>query len=300
MSKDKNNNGIDLSKYEDLNGLSVKSMNFGLWLSENRKRITKIVIIFLIALSAFFFIYSSYNYIVYFLNSSAEEKNAASLASSNVVSQRNVASDIIIKTPQIFKSGATYDLAVDISNPNDKFSATFQYCFIVNKIDTGCGDGFILPGEEKYIFSLGQKIEVDTPTISFELRNISWKRIDSHNIPDWASFASNRLNFSLNNIKFTPAGFGTANEKNNLSSLEFNITNLTDYGYYNVPLNIAFYSGSELIGANTFVVNNFLAGEERTVHLNWLSNLSRVDRTEIRPNLNLLNDSIYLKYQGVQ
>jgi hypothetical protein len=300
MSKDKNNHEIDLSKYEDPGGLSIKGMNFGLWLSENRKKIEKIIIIFLIALSAFFFIYSSYNYIIYFLHSSAEESDTANLVNSNITSQRDVASDMVIKTPQIFKSGGTYDLAVDVTNPNNKFSGNFQYCFIVNKADTGCGNGYILPGEEKYIFSLGQKLDTDSPTVSFEIRSISWKRIDSHTITDWNSFANGHLNFSLKDIKFTPAGSGTSGGTNSLSSLEFSITNLTDYGYYSVPLNIAFYNGSELVGANIFVVNNFLAGEERAVRLNWVSGISEASRIEIRPNLNILDDSIYLKYQGVQ
>jgi len=300
MSKDKNNHEIDLSKYEDPGGLSIKGMNFGLWLSENRKKITKIIIIFLIALSAFFFIYSSYNYIVYFLHSSTEESDTASFVNSNITSQRDVASNLTIKTPRVFKSGETYDLTVDITNPNSKFSGDFQYCFVVNKTDIGCGNGNILPGEEKYIFSLGQKIDTDSPAVSFEIRNISWKRIDAHAIADWSSFTNERINFSLKNIKFTPAGSGVSGGKNSLSSLEFSITNLSNYGYYKVPLNIAFYNGSELIGANTFVVNNFLAGEEREVRLNWLSNISRAGRIEIRPSLNILDDSIYLKYQGAQ
>jgi len=300
MPKDKNNHEIDLSKYEDPSGLSIKGMNFGLWLSENRKKITKIIIIFLIALSAFFFVYSSYNYIIYFLHSSTEESDIADFVNSNIASQRDVASNLVTKTPQIFKSGETYDLTVDITNPNNKFSGNFQYCFVINKVDVGCGKGYILPGEEKYIFSLGQKLDADSPAVSFEIRDISWKRIDAHAITDWGSFANEHLNFGLKNIKFTPAGLETSSEKNNLSSLEFSITNLTNYGYYNVPLNIAFYNGSELVGANIFVVNNFLAGEERDVRLNWFSNIHRAARIEIRPNLNILDDSIYLKYQGAQ
>lgn len=88
--------------------------------------------------------------------------------------------------------------------------------------------------------------------------------------------------------------------RNNLSSLDFSITNLTDYGYYSVPFNIALYNGSDLVGVNIFVVNNFLAGETREVSLTWLSNIQRVTRVEVRPNLNILDDSLYLKYQGFQ
>lgn len=300
MAKDKNNHEIDLSKYKDPSGLSVKEMNFGLWLSENRKRITKITIIFLIALSAFFFVYSSYNYVIYFLNSSAEEAGVASLVNSTVTSQRNVALDITVKTPQIFKNGETYDLTANIFNPNEKFAATFKYCFVIEKTDINCGDGFILPKEEKYIFALGQNINSDSPAVNFEIRSVSWQRIDTRTIPDWDSFAGSHLNFSLKGIKFTPAAVSGVSGTSNLSSLEFTITNLTNYGYYEVPLNISFYKGSELVGVNYFIAKDFLAGEDRFVRLNWVSNIPQSVRVEIRPNLNLLDDSIYLKYQGVK
>lgn len=300
MSKDKNNQEIDLRKYDDMDGLSIKKMNFGLWLSENRKRITKIIIVFLIVLSAFFFIYSSYGYIAYFLNSSDEEEHTTALVNSTVVSQRNVASDIVVKAPRIFKNAGNYDLTVSISNPNDKFFAMFQYCFVVDGVDTDCGEDFILPKEEKYVFALGKKIESESPAVSFEIRNVSWRRIDSHTIPDWNDFLGERINFSLKNMKFTPPSLGSASEKDGLSSLEFTIANLTNYGYYEVPLNISFYQGSELVGVNYFLVRNFLAGEERSVRLNWVSNISRSARVEIKPNLNILDEGIYLKYQGVE
>ncbi len=295
MPKDKNNNGIDLSKYEDSAGVSVKEMNFGLWLSENRKKITKIIIVFLIALSAFFFIYSFYSYIVYFFNAPDDENNAV----SSVVSQRNVAVDLFVKAPQIFKNDGSYDLVADVTNPNEKFSAAFQYCFVVNKEDVGCGDGYILPSEEKYVLALGRKLDSESPTATFEIKNISWKRINAHDIPDWNTFYNDHVNFGLKDVKFTPSGSNVSG-KNNLSSLEFNITNLTNYGYYNVPLNIALYNGSDLVGVNAFMVNNFLAGEEREVSLTWLSNISKATRVEIRPNLNILDDSVYQKYQGLQ
>ncbi len=300
MSKDKNTNGIDLSKYKDLDSVSLKKMNFGLWLSENRKHITKIVIIFLIALSVFFFVYSLYNYVIYFRDIKAEKENIVDVTGSSVVSQRNVAADLVVRAPQIFKNNGNYDLVASVSNPNDKFSASFQYCFVVNKTDVGCSSVHILPSEEKYVLSLGQKLDAEYPSATFEIRNISWKRINAHDIPDWNYFYNERLNFGLKDIKFTPAGSNTSTGKNNLSSLEFNISNLTNYGYYSVPLNIALYNGSDLVGVNIFIVNNFLAGETKGVSLSWLSNISRATRVEIRPNLNILDDSIYLKYQGFQ
>lgn len=295
MAKNKNNHDLDLDRYEDLNGLSLKKMNFGLWLSENRAKMTKSIIALLIVISAGFFIYSSYHYVRYFLdgrNSGGAETNVS------VLSPRKVVSDLLIAAPQIFKSGETYDLAVNISNPNDKFTGNFQYCFAINDSPVSCGRGFIMPGEEKYLFALGQKIEAVAPEINFRVTDVFWQRIDAHKIPDWPSFVASHLNFTVEGLKLTLGSTRNSGDKASLDSLEFSITNNSAYGYYEVPLKISFYNGSELVGVNSYVVTNFLAGQKRSVRLSWLSGLGSVTRTEIRPELNLLDDNIYLKYQG--
>lgn len=295
MAKNKNERDFDLNRYEDLNGLSLKKMNFGLWLSENRSKMTKLIIAFLIIVSAGFFIYSSYHYANYFLdgrNSGGTETNVS------VLSPRRVVSDLLIAVPQVFKSGETYDLAVNIENPNDKFTGNFQYCFTVNDTPMSCGRGFIMPGEEKYLFALGQKIEGVAPEVSFNVTDVFWQRIDAHKIPDWSMFAVSRLNFAVEDLKLILASSRNTGDRASLDSLEFSISNNSAYGYYEVPLKIAFYNGAELVGVNSYVVNNFLAGQKRSVRLSWLSGLGNVTRTEIRPELNLLDDNIYLKYQG--
>ncbi len=297
MSKDKNSDEIDLNKYKDLDGLSLKKMNFGLWLSEHRSRIMKSIIIFLIAISAISFAYSTYNYIVYYITSSSAEEEAAA-ARTNLVSQRNIVTDLLIGVPIAFKSSEAYDLVAAIKNPNDKFSATFQYCFLNNETVISCTNGFILPSEEKYIFSLGQKVEAYSGNVKVELRDISWKRFDVRLIPDWKSFSSSHINFNFEGINLALANESGLSEKIGLDSLEFSVSNRSPYSYYQVPLNITFYNGTELIGVNRYIVENFLAGETRQVRLSWLGGLSSAARTEIRPELNLLDDSIYLKYQG--
>lgn len=299
MSKDKNTPDIDLSKYKDLDGLSLKKMDFGLWLAEHRAKIMKIFIIFLIAISAFFFIFSTYNYVRYFVTSTSKDDDIAATL-LNVVSQRNLASDIVAGAPQIFPSGDNYDLVVLVKNPNDKFTANFQFCFYVEQREVACSSGFLLPSEEKYVLALGRKIDAGAPQVSFKITSTSWQRIDNHAIPNWESYANERLNFSFENIQLAPANLSGLSEKIGLDSLEFTVTNRTNFGYYEAPFNIAFYNGTELVGVNRYIIKNFLAGESRTVRMSWLGEIGGNTRTEIRPELNILDSAIYLNYQGAQ
>ena len=67
MSKEENlNKDLDLKNYDNSKGLSLKELNFGLWLSENRKRIRQLLMIGLIIISVVLFAYSAYNYFIYF------------------------------------------------------------------------------------------------------------------------------------------------------------------------------------------------------------------------------------------
>ena len=310
MSKDKKlNPDQDLKRYHDGDGVSLGGMNFGLWLANNRRRLLTIVVILLIAVCAFFFIYSAYNYAVYFLAGNANDQSANE---SMALSPRQVTTDLEIAAPQIFKGDEHYDLTVKLTNPNDKFSANFNYCFnpaglsadqtasTATSTDAGavCGSGFILPGATKYVLALGQDLGVNPDNLDFKITNISWQRFDAHQIPNWNDFSSSRLDFAVSDINFTPAASNNLSAKIGLNNLEFNVKNQTAYGYYAAPLNILFFSGAELVGVNRYLLTNFLAGESRAVAISWPGNLRGVDRTEITPDINILDDSVYLKYQG--
>lgn len=295
MSKDKNSQEIDLSKYKDSNGLTLGKLNFGLWLSERRNQITKLVVFALIGLSAFFFIYSSYNYVIYYLDTSSN-KGSGVTDLPIVTTPKNTVLDLVYSEPKIFENGETFDLVSTLKNPNEKFSAYFEYCFTISEIDTRCTQGFILPQEEKYLTLIGQKSTSTSLTANLSLNKLEWRRIDAHEIPDWNSFSTSRLNFSLENIILSAANPSS----NDLNSLSFSITNRTPYSYYEVPLNINFYRGEEIVATNKHIVKIFLAGDKRDVRLSWTGSLSGITRTEIRPEIDLLNENVYLKYQGAK
>jgi len=296
MSKNKNSQDIDLSKYNDPGGLSLGKLNFGLWLSEKRPKIIKLFVFFLIALSAFFFIYSSYSYVVYFLDTPSTEEQAV-INNNSVVSPKNIVSDLIFSSPQVFESGDAYDFSALVKNPNDKFVAYFDYCFVINESDNRCSQGFVLPGEEKYLRMLGQKSTSTSLTATLNFKDLSWQRIDAHEIPEWSSFLVSRLNFYVEGINLVMADKDSGN---GFDSLSFSITNKTPYSYYEIPLSINFYKDQELVGVNRYILKDFLAGDKKNVRLSWPSALSGVTNTEIRPDVNLLDENIYLKYQGIK
>jgi hypothetical protein len=289
MLKDKNDKEIDLSKYQDPSGLSLKKLSFGLWFSEKRKIINRILIILLISISVFFFSYSIYNYVVYFLNDSVENEPLVT-----VTSPKNQVADLVIFNPQAFKINGVYDLSAFLKNPNDRFSATFKYCFLIGEEEFLCNTSFILPNEEKLLMAFNKEIDNLNTNVSLEISEIAWRRIDNREIPNWNQFLSERLNFSLRDVNLLASG----DHDSSLNDLSFVITNLSPYSYYEVPLNISFYRSENLVGIHRYIITNFMSGEDKIIHLNWVSNLSGVTQTEIQPEINILDESVYLKYQG--
>jgi hypothetical protein len=294
MAKDKNSNqDADLEKYRSLSGVSLREMNFGLWLAQQRRTMLKIFTGFLIAVCAFFLFYSSYNYIIYFMSGDPFVIGGVPL------SPRQVTTALEIAPVEILPSDGHYDLAVKIKNPNDKFLGTFHYCFTAGGRDILCSSGFILPGEEKYLLGLGLGQDLASSVgASLKIVDVSWLRLDAHQIPDWSSFAAARLNLAVADLDLNPAAASGLSDKVRLNYLQFSVSNQTPYGYYEVPLDILLYNGAQLVGAQSYRLTDFLPGAKRAVNISWPGRLDSVTRTEVRPDINILDDSVYLKYQG--
>ena len=299
--KDRAKPGIDLKKYEDPDGLTLQRMHFGLWLSLNRRKIIKAIIIILIVASAAMFIYSTYNYIFYFLyGRQADQELAASLAASQVESQNyrevNTPKEMETGAVSVFSVQGKYDFLIHLKNLNDKHFSNFNYCLQTTAgQNIVCGASFILPGEEKYLLLVGKELDSTPNEVKLVLTNNFWQRLDAHSIPDWTSYATSRLNLPVSDIKYS-APSGSA--KTSFHTLSFKISNNTPYNYTRVPLDILLFSGNSPVGVNSYNVDNFMSAESRTVNISWPAGSERASRVEITPDLNILDSQVYLPYTG--
>ncbi|HZJ41683.1 MAG TPA: hypothetical protein VFD51_01545 [Patescibacteria group bacterium] len=293
MAKDKYQIEKDLEKFQDLSGVSVRQMNIGLWFSENRLLLTRLLTIFLILISAFFFIYSTYAYIIYFMSEPIDNQ-----LENQVMSPRMVVTQMEPGPVQVFKSGDAYDLAVNIINENDNFWAGFDYCFYQQNKAIYCDNSFVLPSENRFLSQLGMKL-IDTSNLSFKIEDIFWSRINRREIADWQSYFNERINFIFSDVTFFNAVKSGLSENMKLNSLEFTFFNDSAYSYYQIDFDVLFYAGSNLVGVQKYLGENVKTGETRPVKLSWPGDLSSVSQVKIVPRVNLMSDSVYLKYQDI-
>ncbi len=299
--KESSKAGVDLKKYKTKNSLSLGQMKLGLWLSTNRRRLTRIIIIFLIICSASFFTYSSYHYIVYFLyGREADKKLAASLAENliDMQSYREATAPQIISAGQVnsFSVNGKKDFVVSLKNSNLNYYGVFDYCLQDSqKNDIACASSFILPNSEKQLILTSQDIKENTSNLSFQAVNVYWQRLNYREIPDWNSYLQERLNITISNLVYSKPDY---NARTPLHEVSFTIKNNSPYHFAKLPLDIILSNGSSISGVNVYNLNNFMSLETRDLRISWPAAGERASSVEIVPDVNILDENVFLPYRG--
>jgi hypothetical protein len=292
---------VDIGRYKDLGGITIKKLEQGLWYVEHRELFRKIFIWLLVAVSASFWSYSIYGFAYYFARGMKEDEvMIKQMIETGSVSHKYIleisAVDLASKQVKIFKlDGKKSDFFAEVINPNENYSAVFDYYFTAGAKETARMRGFILPGENKYLLALGQEIENQSRDAQLKIENIAWSRINKHKFPDWNLYRDERLNIAVYDIKFTPSKEGGLSEKIGLNTLGFKAIDKSAYSYLNADFVILLYSGQNIIGVNSYPLERFMSGEERPARMTFPGKIGNVNKVEVIPNINILDESNYLK-----
>ena len=270
---------------------SLKRMNFGLWLSENRKNINTFFIIFLSALSLGFFSFSVVNLYSYIKSGDPR----AEMTEENLIIKSNV-QQLSFSQVKHLPGSEKDDLAILVKNDNANYYVVFDYCFNQGDNELSCGKNFILPSEEKYIVAFSVDSSLKKEDYSFNISKMSWTRI-SKSIVNYELYHKQRLGVAVKELSFN-SPLKSHSSAYNANNLEFTLINETAFSYFELPLDILFFSGSELRGVNRHIVNNLYTGESRQINLNWSAPLAGSDRVEVRPSLNIFDENEFIKYKG--
>lgn len=287
-----------LESYEDLSGITIKKLNFGLWWVMNVKFFKRTLFWFVVVLGIIGWLYTFVNFGYYLtVGTNKDEQMLKSMVDVRV-NKQNIDAPSAIETGEVevfTGPDNRYDFLVAIKNANPEYYAEFDYAFVVNGTSTAVQSGFILPAEEKSILALGVQWPEGVNTAHISLANISWHRVDRHQIPDWASFKGQHLAFNISEPQFSPAESSGLSEKINVSEIDFSFANNSPYNYYHLPLNILLYSYDRIVGAYQTSLENMGSGEVRKVRLNYSGTIDKVDRVVVVPDLNIMRPDIYFK-----
>lgn len=294
----------DIKRYKDQDGLTVRKLDIGLWYLEHKNLLRKILIGFLIFISAVSWPYVIYGFANYLSRGMTEDKALVDdIVNSGRISHDTIVSlspkDLSFGSASMLPSGNNkYDFFARVQNPNERHGAEFIYYFSDGNKDTESLSGFILPGETKYLLSLGNELEYRPASSQLKIDGLKWVTIDRHEISDWKDYSERHLDIAISDTKFTPAGQSGLSDKISLNSLEFNTLNNTVFNYWNVDFIILLFGGSNIVGVNKYSLNEFMSGQTRQASMNLPGELSHVSKIEVFPEINILQDDIYIRYDG--
>lgn len=290
---------VDLKRYEDAGGLSLRKLEIGLWLVRNRRNFASLLVGFLIVV--IFLAWGSFflNFGIYIFSGMPKDSQALSaLVRGGIMSYGELsarkARDISVSNPVVVKTGAKYDFLVKVKNPNLDHFAHFDYAFDAGSGLYGRQSGFILPGQSKYLLALGETLPSPASRAKLVFDNIAWQRVDKKEIIDWQLFAADRLNIGTREEKFVPGQSSGLSENVILNRLEFVAYNDTPYNYYELGFNIILLSNDTEIGAYRHRIDRFMSGLEKNVDLTLPYNIGNVTKIVIEPEIDITASDIYI------
>lgn len=220
-------------------------------------------------------------------NRTALHENAQSQAAKPIT---------IDDVPLVLHSGeGMIDFLSFATNPNMDWWADVTYHFTyAGDQATDTASTILYPGDHRPLPVVAVASQ-GVASAKLVIDNVAWHRIDTHAIPDPASWLTDRLSFSVTDAVYESLALG----KETIGHSTFTITNNTAYGYWSVPLVVMLKRGSSVIGVSTTSIDTFTAGHAQTVDMNWFVTLPSVTSIDVVPLVNVFDPASYLAPEGV-
>ncbi len=197
---------------------------------------------------------------------------------------------IDVRSVQVFAAGpGTFDALAMVRNPNAGFSATFDYRFIGEGASPELQSGFLLPGEEKPLVALGIKAQTGFRSARLDIQNLRWRRLDAHEVPDYAAYRAARLSLVADEVTLVPA-----QQPGESTRVTFTALNASAYSYWNVRWVVLLYRGQSVAAVNAIDLAQLRSGERRPASVTWFEQVPSVTRAEVRPEVDILDPDVYV------
>ncbi|KPJ85150.1 hypothetical protein AMJ57_04115 [Parcubacteria bacterium SG8_24] len=277
--------------------LSEKELKWGYWWVTHKAQIRRIFSVILGFVAGVLLLYGMYGFVDWFLLSGVQERSSIGLLTRNWTDfgffrAATAPQDLQVGGTTVLAAGTKrYDLVTQLSNPNERWRAEFDYQFLGAGVATKVKSGHILPLETRLMHELGMESE-SRPAATLEILDLRWKRVNLHDVqPDYRSWAEARLDIDITDVEFVKP---EPVDPLQVSRARFIATNDTAFSYYSVGFTVLLYSGSRMTGANKVTISDFRAGDRREVEASWFHTLPEITRVEVRPEINIFDERLYI------
>lgn len=296
------NNKNDYEKYDDIEGVTFKKLFFGLWYIEHRALLIKLGLsslglVGLVTWMIFFYYFGSY----IFKGMKEDENILQQITDKNIIDhtyiKQSAAQELELGQPRVFRSSGQIDFIAQVKNPNSRHWAEFVYYFHAGSQKIGARQGFIMPGESKYLFALGQDAALDAGSAQLVLEDVVFSRVNPHIIPDWTDYYNKHMALTVSDISYQ-SDQKTSDNRIETGRLEFGIYNGSPYNYWSVGLNIIFLNFSNPVGAYYYKITEFKSEEDKNIKITVFNPPANIDEVLISPEINILNQKNYMNFEA--
>ncbi len=266
---------------EDLSrNLSDSELKFSYWFITNKLKLKKALIIFLIVLAVFLWLYIILQLAFYAFSYSSERKGLEQL----IFGENQLLATIQAGAPKqlslsdakvLLSSGGRSDIVTQIANSNRNWLATFDYNLMAGANKSDISQGFVLPGETKYLLYLGSSADSG----QIQLSNIKWQKIK-----DFEKIRNLRSRFEITKQE------SKKDLAEGITQFSIEVVNRSAFSFWQAGFQVLLYNGGEIIGANSFTFDQFKSGEARSATLNWADAPNNFDSIEVIPDINIIDD----------
>jgi len=284
---------INITRYKDRDGISIKKLEQSLWLAHNKKYFVKgfytvLFIISILTWSFFVVIFGSY------LGEGMQEdvRLTDSIVTNKALvddyKSRTMPEDIKISAVETIKDAAgDFYFISRVKNINNRYWAEISYTFIQGGEEFGPIKDFILPETETVLTSLSLRKFPSSSSVKLKVNNVKWNRLDRHEVPEWSSYKKEYLSYQITNKKFTPHNLSELSENERLSKVSFTILNESPHSYLDAPLDIILFNQGKIVSYTNYSIDKYEAGGKYDIEIVLADPIIRVDNIIISPRINI-------------
>lgn len=259
-----------LHRYVDPTGeLTNKKLKFGEWYVRNRLLLRQIVVGSLTAWCIGFGGYSLFGWGKWLaIDIWQDNRMLVELTQAQIPwaywRDARAPQPLEISPVQTLASGADkVDFLALADNASQHWTATVTYHFVYGAAETLPQTIVIYPGQRRALLSLGNTGDGGQLIVD----KTEWARFSAHKIANAAAYAAERLNFSTQDVVFTPASGATGAPTH---SLLFTIQNNSAYSFWLAKFTVLYFDGEQIVGVKQIEVPRFRAGEAKVQEIKSL------------------------------
>jgi len=287
-----------LSQYIDPTGeFTNRKLKISEWYVRHKILLRKILILLLsvwsvVTIGTGLFVFGEYLIFGYTDREVMIEEMSKSYINFNQIKTRYQPKELTVGKPVSFSSTeGRYNFMVEVTNPNDRWIADVKYSFAYGSGETKHAMMSIFPMQELPLVVLGHEEATRPRNIHFTLHDVTWKRINPHEVFDPEKFMNQRLQFDVGSFNFVPADHARGIVSHIIS---FEITNNSLYSYWDPSFCVLFMDRGQIVGVDKIIIEQFRAGEVREIEINSTLDQLRVTEVKVIPIINLFDKTVYI------